>query len=33
MYTDALKTLGKEAEIEVKDVIELVAEALDEPVS
>jgi len=28
-----VKTLGKEAEIEVKDVIELVAEALDEPAS
>jgi len=29
MYCDAVKTLGKEGEIEVKDLIELVAEALD----
>jgi Fe-S oxidoreductase len=33
MCTDAVKTLGKEAEIQVKDVIELLAEALDEPAS
>ncbi len=31
MYSDAVKTLGKEADIEVKDLIELVAEALGEP--
>lgn len=29
MYTDAVKTLGKENEIEVKDLIELVGEALE----
>ena len=28
MYTDAVKTLGKESEIVVKDLIELVAEAV-----
>jgi len=33
MSTDPVKTLGKEREIEVKDVIELVAEALDESAS
>ena len=28
MYSDAVKSLGREHEIEVKDLIELVAEAL-----
>ena len=28
MYSDAVKTLGREGEIEVKDLVELVTEAL-----
>jgi hypothetical protein len=29
MYTDAVKTTGSEGKIEVRDVIQLIAEAMD----
>ncbi len=32
MYSDAVKTLGKEGELEVKDLVELVTEALGDEV-